>query len=116
MPKEQGAGTVYGLRVNGAEIDATSGSTYAVNSPASGQYVATFADADSQDVDMAVITAAHAFDSGEWRRMSATARSVVLTRIAELLLERQDELALKESLCSGKAIRDCRGDVAAAAR
>ena len=116
MPKEKNAQGVYGLRVDGEEIDAASASTYAVSSPASGKYVATFADADSQDVDRAVATAAHAFDNGDWRRMSAAARSAALTRIAELLLERQDELALDESLCSGKAIRDCRAEVAAAAR
>jgi acyl-CoA reductase-like NAD-dependent aldehyde dehydrogenase len=116
MPEESAAGRVFGLRIAGEETDAGSASTYVVNSPASGCHVATFADADEQDVDRAVAAAVAAFNRGEWRRTTASARSAVLVRVAELLIERQDELALPESLCSGKAIRDCRAEVAAAAR
>ena len=116
MSKQYPPDQVFGLRIAGAESEAAGGSSYAVNSPASGRQVATFADASEPDVDRAVRIAVEAFNRGEWRRMSAQARSVVLVRVAELLLERQDELALRESLCSGKAIRDCKAEAGAAAR
>jgi betaine-aldehyde dehydrogenase len=116
LEQERAVSGAFGLRIGGVETAATGAGTYVVNSPASGGYVATVADADGRDVERAVAAAAQAFDGGEWRRRSPAERSTVLVRIAELLLERQDELARQESLCSGKAIRDCRAEVGAAAR
>ncbi len=104
------------LHISGREVDARSGASYEVTSPASGRHVARVADAGAEDVDLAVRAAAVAFDQGVWRRQTAAARAGVLNKIADLLLERQDGLALMESLCSGKPIRDCRGEVGAAAR
>ena len=104
------------LHISGDEVDAAGGSTYEVSSPASGKHVATVANASDAEVGQAVMAAADSFDAGEWRHRSAAARATVLYRIAELLLERQEQLAQMESLCSGKPIRDCRGEVGAAAR
>jgi acyl-CoA reductase-like NAD-dependent aldehyde dehydrogenase len=104
------------LHIGGEEVAAAGGATYAVSSPASGRYVATIADAASADVDRAVAAAAESFERGQWRRRTAAARATTLYRVADLLLERQDLLARMESLCSGKPIRDCRAEVAAAAR
>ena len=104
------------LHIAGEEVEAEGGATYEVKSPASGRFVATVAAATPADVDRAVAAASDSFERGEWRRRSAASRAAVLYRISELLLERQDELALMESLCSGKPIRDCRGEVGAAAR
>jgi betaine-aldehyde dehydrogenase len=104
------------LHVGGEEIDAENGATYEVKSPASGKFVASVADASTADVDRAVKAAADSFDRGEWRRQSAASRAAVLYRVSELLLEHQEQLAVIESLCSGKPIRDCRAEVGAAAR
>ena len=104
------------LHIGGDEVGATGAATYAVVSPASGRHVATAADAGARDVDQAVAIAAEAFERGGWRRRTAASRAATLYRVAELLLERQERLALMESLCSGKPIRDCRAEVAAAAR
>ncbi len=104
------------LHVGGEEVTAAGGATYRVESPASGRHVATVADAGPEDVELAVAAAAESFEHGVWRRRTAAARALVLHRIAELLVERQDLLARMESLCSGKPIRDCRAEVAAAAR
>lgn len=105
-----------GLHIAGQEVSAAGGATYAVQSPASGRHVATVANAAPEDINMAAAAAAESFERGEWRRRTAAARASVLYRIAELLVERQELLALMESLCSGKPIRDCRAEVAAAAR
>ena len=105
-----------GLHIGGEEVGAAGAGTYAVVSPASGRHVATAADAGARDVDQAVAVAAEAFERGGWRRRTAASRAATLYRVAELLLERQERLALMESLCSGKPIRDCRAEVAAAAR
>lgn len=104
------------LHIAGRDVDAREGATYEVTSPASGRHVATVADAGAEDVDLAVRAAAQAFEEGVWRRQTAAARAAVLYEIADLLLERQDQLALMESLCSGKPIRDCRAEVGASAR
>jgi aldehyde dehydrogenase (NAD+) len=104
------------LHVAGGEIESRTGARYEVTSPASGRHVATVADAGSEDVSLAAGAAAGAFDRGVWRRETAAFRATVLHRIAGMLIERKDRLALMESLCSGKPIRDCLAEVGAAAR
>lgn len=104
------------LWVDGEEVEAAGGQTYRVESPASGAYVATVADGGDADVDRAVAAASRTFVRGDWRRRTAAERASMLVRVAELLIERQEALALQESRCSGKAIRDCRAEVGAAAR
>jgi acyl-CoA reductase-like NAD-dependent aldehyde dehydrogenase len=89
---------------------------YEVRSPASGEHVALVPEADEAEVDRAARAARAAFERGEWRRQSASARGAVLERVAALLLERREELALLESRCSGKPVRDCRAEVGSAAR
>jgi acyl-CoA reductase-like NAD-dependent aldehyde dehydrogenase len=104
------------LHIGGEEVEARRGGTYAVTSPATGRHVATVADADREDVDWAATAAADSFESGVWRRRTAAARAAALYRVADLLMERQEELALMDCLCSGKPIRDCRAEVGSAAR
>jgi betaine-aldehyde dehydrogenase len=104
------------LHIAGEEVAGATGDTYAVHSPASGRHVATVAAATTADVDRAVRAAAESFEGGGWRRRPVAARAAVLHRVADLLLERQERLALLECRCSGKPIRDCRAEVAAAAR
>jgi betaine-aldehyde dehydrogenase len=104
------------LHIGGEEVEAAERATYTVSSPASGRHVATVADASVEDVNRAAVAAAESFQRGAWRRRTAAQRGAVLYRIGELLLEHQEQLALMESLCSGKPIRDCRAEVAGAAR
>lgn len=84
--------------------------------PATGVLVAEFARAGAVEVDMAVAAAREAFDNGPWRRMRPFERGRILHRIGELMLQRRDEIARKESIDSGKPLRDSYWEVDCSAR
>jgi aldehyde dehydrogenase (NAD+)/betaine-aldehyde dehydrogenase len=84
--------------------------------PATGVLVAEFARAGAVEVDMAVAAARQAFDNGPWRRMRPFERGRILHRIGELMLQRRDEIARKESIDSGKPLRDSYWEVDCSAR
>ncbi|GKQ40445.1 aldehyde dehydrogenase [Streptomyces sp. A012304] len=83
-----------------------SGATFAVVGPRDGQVLTHVADAGEAEVDLAVAAARRAFDSGPWPRLAPAERGRILLRIAELLEERREELALTISLEMGKPITD----------
>ncbi|MGW3497425.1 aldehyde dehydrogenase [Streptomyces sp. NPDC001020] len=85
------------------------GASFPVVSPRDGQVLAQVADAGPAEVDMAVAAARRAFDSGPWPRLAPVERGRVLLRIADLLEERREELALTVSLEMGKPISDAYG-------
>src|SRR5205823_1760498 len=74
-----------------------------------GETLAAVAACDTADVDRAVRGARAAFDAGVWSRTAPKHRKRVLQRLAELVAEHRDELALLETLDMGKPIRDSRG-------
>jgi aldehyde dehydrogenase (NAD+)/betaine-aldehyde dehydrogenase len=84
--------------------------------PATGKVVAEFARAGAAEVDMAVAAAREAFDNGPWRRMRPFERGRILHRIGELMLQKRDEIARKESMDSGKPLRDSYWEVDCSAR
>ncbi|MFF5372750.1 aldehyde dehydrogenase [Streptomyces sp. NPDC013187] len=83
-----------------------SGATFAVVAPRDGQILTHVADAGEAEVGLAVAAARRAFDSGPWPRLAPTDRGRILLRIAELLDERREELALTVSLEMGKPVTD----------
>ncbi|MFF6782829.1 aldehyde dehydrogenase family protein [Streptomyces sp. NPDC012510] len=78
------------------------GAAFAVVSPRDGQVLVEVADARAAEVDLAVAAARRAFDSGPWPRLAPAERGRILLRIAELLEERRQELALTITLEMGK--------------
>ncbi|GGN59033.1 aldehyde dehydrogenase [Streptomyces albiflavescens] len=82
------------------------GTSFAAVAPRDGEVLADVADAQQAEVDLAVAAARRAFDSGPWPRLSPADRGRVLLRIADLLEERRDRLALTVSLEMGKPITD----------
>jgi acyl-CoA reductase-like NAD-dependent aldehyde dehydrogenase len=94
--------------IDGAYVDALSGETFDCVSPGTGRTIASIASCDSADVDRAVAGARRAFDSGSWSRAAPKQRKRVLRRLATLMEEHADELALLETLDMGKPIRDSR--------
>ncbi len=103
--------------IGGRYVDSISGATFARVNPANGQPLARVAAADTRDIDAAVAAARAAFDSGSWSREKPAARKKVLQKFAELILANQEELALLETLDTGKPIRDSLSvDVPATAR
>ncbi|WP_066359880.1 aldehyde dehydrogenase family protein [Herbidospora mongoliensis] len=90
------------LFIGGQWVDAASGRTFATPNPATGDTLATVAEADKEDVDRAVRAARAAFEEGPWSRMTASDRGRVLWRIGDLIEQYGDELAQLESLDNGK--------------
>jgi acyl-CoA reductase-like NAD-dependent aldehyde dehydrogenase len=72
--------------------------------PRDGRLLYSFGAADSRDVRAAVASARNAFEDGRWSDASVQHRKEVLYRLAALLEERREELALLETLDVGKPI------------
>lgn len=94
--------------IDGRHVDAASGETFPRINPATGVEIAAVAACDAADVDAAVRGARAAFESGVWAHAAPKQRKKVLTRLASLVEEHADELALLETLDMGKPIRDSR--------
>ncbi len=93
--------------VDGGYRPAMSGETFTTTNPATGAEIAQVASCSAQDVDFAVAKARESFDDGRWAKLHPSARKDVLIRFAKLLTRNARELAVMESLDSGKTIYDC---------
>ncbi len=90
------------LLINNRWVNSESGKTFATINPATGLEIAQVAEADAADVERAVRAARAAFDKGPWRKMAAAERGRLLNRLADLMEQHADELAMLESLDNGK--------------
>jgi acyl-CoA reductase-like NAD-dependent aldehyde dehydrogenase len=95
------------LLINNEWRDASGGKTMDVVNPATEDVIATVGAAEKADVDAAV-AAARAALNGPWGKMSARERGRLVSRIADRLLERADEVARLETLHNGKPIFESR--------
>ncbi|XP_073644346.1 mitochondrial 10-formyltetrahydrofolate dehydrogenase isoform X2 [Tursiops truncatus] len=87
--------------INGRFTDADDGKTYDTINPTDGSTICKVSYASLVDVDKAVAAAKDAFENGEWGRMNARERGILMYRLADLLEENQEELATIEALDSG---------------
>ncbi len=92
------------LYIGGRYVAATSGVTFETINPATGEVLANVQRASRADVDKAVEAAA----AGQkvWAAMTAMQRSRILRKAVDILRERNDELALLETLDTGKALSE----------
>ena len=105
-----------GAFIDGELVDAASGETFERVNPATGEVIARVAAGDAEDVDRAVRAARRAFDAADWSMADPAERKRVLLRLAELIREHAEELALLDSLDMGKPVEDALGvDVPGAA-
>ncbi|MFV0434921.1 MAG: aldehyde dehydrogenase [Leucobacter sp.] len=96
-----------GAFIAGGFRPALSGKTFTTTNPATGEVLAEVAACGPADVDVAVAAARAAFDDGRWSDLHPGARKEVLLRLAALMEDHARELAVMESLDSGKTIYDC---------
>ncbi|WP_171173119.1 aldehyde dehydrogenase [Ruegeria sp. HKCCD8929] len=96
-----------GAFIDGSFRPAASGNTFETVNPATGEKLADIAACGAEDVDFAVLKAREAFDDGRWSKMHPSDRKDVLIRLAKLMTRNARELAVLESLDSGKTIYDC---------
>ena len=95
----------HGLLIDGERRDAADGRTFESLDPATGEVIATLAQAGAADVDAAVAAARKAFAEGsDWRRMTPLDRGRTMIRFADLIEANADELAELESLDNGKPL------------
>ena len=96
-----------GAFIDGRFRSATSGKTFASTNPATGEKLADIAACGADDVNLAVEKARDAFGDGRWSKLHPGARKDVLIRLCKLLTRNARELAVMESIDSGKTIYDC---------
>ena len=96
------------LLIDGEWVDSVSGRTFETINPATGDVITRVEEGGKADIDRAVRAARHAFESGPWKKMSARERGRLLYRLADLVEEHRDDLAMLETLDNGKPINDSR--------
>ncbi|MCG9555137.1 aldehyde dehydrogenase [Vibrio sp. Isolate31] len=92
--------------INGEFIDADDGSVYETINPATGEIIVKVSACSSKEVDLAVTAARSSYKTGVWSNKSPRERKAVLKKLALLIIEHKEELALMESLNVGKPIQD----------
>ncbi|UAW98543.1 aldehyde dehydrogenase [Halopseudomonas nanhaiensis] len=103
--------------IDGGYQPALSGETFDCVSPVDGRVLGQIASCGQADADAAVQAARSAFDSGVWSRRPPAQRKQVMIRLADLIEQNIEELALLETLDMGKPISDALAvDIPAAAR
>jgi succinate-semialdehyde dehydrogenase/glutarate-semialdehyde dehydrogenase len=98
------------LFIGGQWRDATGGGTLDVEDPATGETIATVADATNEDADAALQAAHDAFAT--WRNVAPRDRADILRRAYDLINERTDELALLMTLEMGKPVSESKAEIA----
>ena len=83
-------------------MNSSSGKTFPVFDPSSGETVAHVAEGDREDIERAVTAARNAFEDGPWRKLTPSERGRIVWKLGELILENADELAELESVDNGK--------------
>jgi len=94
----------YQLYINGKWVDGKEGKTFKAYNPANGEFLSTCIDASEEDVDDAVQAAWKAWET--WKDVSPQDRSAMLLKIADLIDENSEKLAMVETLDNGKPIRE----------
>jgi acyl-CoA reductase-like NAD-dependent aldehyde dehydrogenase len=83
---------------------AASGRTFDVVNPSNGKTFAKLPACDATDVDRAVKAARTAFESGVWSGMAPRARKKIMLKLAALVEQHREELALLDTMSMGMPI------------
>ena len=94
----------YQLFIGGQWVDSADGKTFKSYCPADGRELATCAEATREDVDRAVESVWKAFES--WKNTTVAERAAVLNKIADIIDENKELLAMVETLDNGKPLRE----------
>lgn len=101
----------YDMYIGGEWVQARSGASFETVNPFTGRPWATIPDGGAEDVHAAVRAARAAFDDGPWSRMTGVQRGVLMRRLADLIAQRAEEIAVVETTDNGKLIREMRGQL-----
>ncbi|RRV51023.1 betaine-aldehyde dehydrogenase [Stutzerimonas stutzeri] len=94
------------LYIHGGYVDASSNQTFQSINPANGEVLADVAEAGAADLERAVESA----EQGQriWAALTGIERARIMRRAVDLLRERNDELAVLETLDTGKPLSETR--------
>lgn len=101
--------------IGGEWVDSADGSVSERHSPAHGGLVSVSAKGGKTEAEAAISAARAVFDAGDWAFSSGKDRAGILLRVADLIEENLDRIALLETLESGKPITQAKGEIAGAA-
>ena len=96
-----------GVFIDGQFVAAQGGAIFETRNPYTGELIASLPACGAADVDKAVAAARRSFESGVWAGLHPSERKRVLCKLADLMLENLQELAVMEALDAGKPIADC---------
>ncbi|MFB0834556.1 aldehyde dehydrogenase [Arthrobacter halodurans] len=102
----------YEHYINGRPAAPIGGAYFESTNPATLEVLYEAARGTRDDVDAAVAAAGEAFENPLWRDLSPTKRGHLLRRLAELVGEHAEELAVMETQDNGKLLREMRGQLA----
>ena len=94
----------YKMFIGGEWVDASDGAQFDAKCPADGRHLTKFPQATKEDVDKAVKAAWKAFES--WKKTTPAERSKILLKIADVIDENAEMLAVAESMDNGKPFRE----------
>ncbi|RZU63278.1 aldehyde dehydrogenase [Zhihengliuella halotolerans] len=102
----------YDHFINGRAAAPADGEYFTSTNPATLEVLYEAARGTAEDVNRAVAAADAAFRNPLWRDLSPTKRGHLLRRLADLVVENAEELALQETEDNGKLLREMRGQLA----
>jgi betaine-aldehyde dehydrogenase len=101
----------YQLFINGEWVSSNSNKTIPVHDPSTEEVIAQVPDANSDDVNRAVVAAKTAFEDGPWATTTPQERGRVLFRLAEKVRQKSAMLAELECRNTGKPIVEAEYDI-----
>lgn len=105
------------LYIDGFWTEGETRETFETVNPATGKKLADIALATRRDVDRAVAGARAAYESGSWAYRTLAERAAQVSALGELILRHRSQLAVLETLDTGKPIRESfEGDIVRAAK
>src|SRR5579859_5433395 len=93
------------MLIGGKWVEAASGKRFKTVNPATGEVLAELAEGDAEDINRAVAAARQAFEHGPWQKLMPAQRGQLLWKLADLVEQHADELAMLETLDNGKPIK-----------
>jgi succinate-semialdehyde dehydrogenase/glutarate-semialdehyde dehydrogenase len=99
--------------IDGKWVGADNGATLPVNNPATGDLVGEVPAMGAAETRRAIEAAQRAYPA--WRALLASERSAILRKIADLLTQNTEDLALIMTAEQGKPLSESRGEIAYAA-
>ncbi len=90
--------------INGHYVNSSGNETFSRESPGHGVLIGQYPLSNKEDTDEAIAIAKRTFKSDEWSSLAGSDREKIIRKAASIIRDRAEELALIETLESGKPI------------